>query len=134
MSAITQSQMNGRDVVRCECGLTQFVTKDGKCRKGSCRLPYIAPLVEAPSPVRDLSPIPWSGCEVAGVLPFVLRVLRLAAGMSQRDFARKLGLPRTYISKIENLKATPTLGGLERLSLALDTTPFEVLRLCEAAA
>jgi len=36
-------------------------------------------------------------------------------------------LPRTYVSKIENEKATPTLSSLERLARALEVTVPELL-------
>jgi len=36
-------------------------------------------------------------------------------------------VPRTYVSKIENEKATPTLSSLERLARALEVTVPELL-------
>ena len=36
-------------------------------------------------------------------------------------------MPRTYVSKIENEKATPTLSSLERLARALEVTVPELL-------
>jgi transcriptional regulator with XRE-family HTH domain len=36
-------------------------------------------------------------------------------------------VPRTYVSKIENEKATPTLSSLERLATALEVTVPELL-------
>jgi transcriptional regulator with XRE-family HTH domain len=36
-------------------------------------------------------------------------------------------VPRTYVSKIENEKATPTLSSLERLANALEVTVPELL-------
>ena len=37
-------------------------------------------------------------------------------------------MPRTYISKIENGKAIPTLGSLERLASALDVELCQLIR------
>jgi len=37
-----------------------------------------------------------------------------------RQLAGRMGVPRTYVSKIENEKATPTLSSLERLARALE--------------
>jgi transcriptional regulator with XRE-family HTH domain len=48
-----------------------------------------------------------------------IRSLRMRAGLSQRQLALRMSVPRTYVSKIENEKACPTLGSLERLALAL---------------
>ena len=48
-----------------------------------------------------------------------IRSLRVRAGLSQRQLALRMSVPRTYVSKIENDKACPTLGSLERLAGAL---------------
>jgi transcriptional regulator with XRE-family HTH domain len=37
-------------------------------------------------------------------------------------------VPRTYVSKIENGKAIPTLGSLERLASALNVDVYHLLR------
>jgi len=42
--------------------------------------------------------------------------------MSQRQLALRMEVPRTYVSKIENEKATPTLSSLERLARALEVS------------
>jgi transcriptional regulator with XRE-family HTH domain len=49
-----------------------------------------------------------------------VRDLRLERNLSQRQLAGRMQVPRTYISKIENGKATPTLSSLERLATALE--------------
>jgi transcriptional regulator with XRE-family HTH domain len=51
-----------------------------------------------------------------------IRHLRQRSGLSQRQLALRMSVPRTYVSKIENEKATPTLSSLERLAKALDVT------------
>jgi transcriptional regulator with XRE-family HTH domain len=56
-----------------------------------------------------------------------IRALRLRNGMSQRQLAMRMAVPRTYVSKIENQKATPTLSSLERLARALEVTVPELL-------
>ena len=48
-----------------------------------------------------------------------MREIRRARHLSQRQLATRMQVPRTYISKIENGKAIPTLGSLERLAQAL---------------
>jgi transcriptional regulator with XRE-family HTH domain len=48
-----------------------------------------------------------------------VKQIRQARHMSQRQLAGRMQVPRTYISKIENGKAIPTLGSLERLAAAL---------------
>lgn len=47
--------------------------------------------------------------------------------MSQRQLALRMHVPRTYVSKIENEKATPTLSSLERLADALQVSVPELL-------
>lgn len=49
-----------------------------------------------------------------------IRSLRQKSGLSQRQLALRMQVPRTYVSKIENDKATPTLSSLERLAKALE--------------
>jgi len=49
-----------------------------------------------------------------------VRDLRLERNLSQRQLAGRMQVPRTYISKIENGKAMPTLSSLERLAAALE--------------
>ena len=51
----------------------------------------------------------------------------IASGLSQRQLAGRMAVPRTYVSKIENEKATPTLSSLERLARALEVTVPELL-------
>jgi transcriptional regulator with XRE-family HTH domain len=48
--------------------------------------------------------------------------------LSQRQLAGRMNVPRTYISKIENGKATPTLSSLERLAAALQVDISALLR------
>jgi transcriptional regulator with XRE-family HTH domain len=57
-----------------------------------------------------------------------IRTLRHRAGLSQRQLAMRMSVPRTYVSKIENEKATPTLSSLERLARALQVTVPDLLR------
>ena len=58
---------------------------------------------------------------------FAIRFLRLRTGMSQRQLALRMQVPRTYVSKIENEKATPTLSSLERLARALEVKVPDLL-------
>jgi transcriptional regulator with XRE-family HTH domain len=56
-----------------------------------------------------------------------IRMLRQRGGLSQRQLALRMQVPRTYVSKIENEKATPTLSSLERLARALEVTVPDLL-------
>ena len=59
-----------------------------------------------------------------------IRSLRLRSGLSQRQLALRMGVPRTYVSKIENEKATPTLSSLARLANALTVSVPDLLTAC----
>ncbi len=58
---------------------------------------------------------PQSGSAVA----VRIREIRSQRCLSQRQLAAKMEVPRTYISKVENGRALPTLASLERLAVAL---------------
>ncbi len=60
-------------------------------------------------------------------LATTIKNFRLGIGLSQRQLAARMGVPRTYVSKIENKKATPTLSSLERLARALEVTLPQLL-------
>jgi transcriptional regulator with XRE-family HTH domain len=65
-----------------------------------------------------------AGLQVAGQV----REVRKARHLSQRQLAGRMQVPRTYISKIENGKAIPTLGSLERLAAALEVDVCQLVR------
>lgn len=48
--------------------------------------------------------------------------------MSQRQLALRMQVPRTYVSKIENEKAMPTLSSLQRLATALEVSMADLLK------
>lgn len=55
-----------------------------------------------------------------------VRELRVDAGLSQVEFAEKCGFYQTYLSRIENGHANPTLNALEVISGALGLTVYEL--------
>ncbi len=57
-----------------------------------------------------------------------VRNLRHTRGLSQRQLAGRMLVPRTYISKIENGKAMPTLSSLSRLAEALEARMTDLLQ------
>jgi transcriptional regulator with XRE-family HTH domain len=73
-----------------------------------------------------MMPIPGTGRGHLN-LASSIRQLRLRNGLSQRQLATRMSVPRTYVSKIENEKATPTLSSLERLARALEVSVPELL-------
>jgi transcriptional regulator with XRE-family HTH domain len=77
--------------------------------------------IAQPTPAAEPGNKPLS---VAGAI----RSLRTRAGLSQRQLALRMKVPRTYVSKIENEKACPTLSSLQRLADALNVTVCDLLR------
>ncbi|HTX75098.1 MAG TPA: helix-turn-helix transcriptional regulator [Terracidiphilus sp.] len=79
-----------------------------------------------PQLVIDLTPpnAQEAGSQVAARV----REIRGARHLSQRQLAARMEVPRTYISKIENGKAIPTLSSLERLAGALDVEVGQLVR------
>ncbi len=69
-------------------------------------------------------PAPTETLQVASAV----RDLRRVRNLSQRQLAGRMGVPRTYISKIENGKAMPTLSSLDRLAKALQVDISALLR------
>src|SRR5262244_378043 len=125
--ATTLAPVDSREVVRCDhCLLVQFRTSNNNCRRCHASLdeePEPEPIMVAP-PV--LLPMPGTGRGHLN-LATSIRSLRLRNGLSQRQLAGRMSVPRTYVSKIENEKATPTLSSLERLARALEVTVPDLL-------
>ena len=127
--ATTLAPVENREVVRCDhCHLVQFRTVNNLCRK--CRTSLDEdepePILAQPIPVREPESSSRSEVQVA----IAIRNLRQRSGLSQRQLALRMGVPRTYVSKIENEKATPTLSSLSRLAEALLVSMPELLSAC----
>ncbi len=78
------------------------------------------------APVTAVQPQPMNGGSQIPVA-MAIRMLRNRAGLSQRQLAQRMRVPRTYVSKIENEKACPTLSSLERLAVALHVRVRDLL-------
>jgi transcriptional regulator with XRE-family HTH domain len=74
-----------------------------------------------------VAPAPETAGEGVNVARAV-REIRASRALSQRQLAERMNVPRTYISKIENGKAVPTLSSLERLATALAVDICVLLR------
>ena len=115
-----------REVLRCDqCSLVQFRTASALCRR--CHRPLEVEEVLPEPPALTLVPPsapPENGLQVATAV----RDLRKVRNLSQRQLSARMGVPRTYISKIENGKAMPTLSSLDRLARALQVDISALLR------
>jgi transcriptional regulator with XRE-family HTH domain len=125
--ATTLAPVDSREVVRCDhCHLVQFRTVNNLCRKCKTSLDEDEPepiLVVQPPPVEQTNGN-HSHLQVATTI----RMFRQKSGLSQRQLAMRMQVPRTYVSKIENEKAMPTLSSLQRLALALEVSMADLLK------
>lgn len=125
--ATTLVSVEAREVVRCDfCSLVQYRTNNSLCRK--CRRPLD---IEEPAPLAPqlVTTQPAGNTAEAGLqVATQVREIRRARHLSQRQLAGRMQVPRTYISKIENGKAIPTLGSLERLANALEVDVSQLVR------
>ena len=125
--ATTLAPVDSREVVRCDrCLLVQFRTINNLCRRCRASLDEDEPEVVAAPPAPQVMPSHNNGHGHLN-LAISIRSLRLRHGLSQRQLATRMSVPRTYVSKIENEKATPTLSSLERLARALEVTVPDLL-------
>lgn len=118
--ATTLVSVETREVVRCkfiDCRRVQFRPSNSHCVR--CHRPLDVEESVQPGPIPvdhpTADPSTEAGLKVAGQV----KEIRCARHLSQRQLAGRMQVPRTYISKIENGKAIPTLGSLERLAAAL---------------
>ena len=127
--ATTLAPVDSREVVRCDdCHLVQFKTVNNLCRRCHASLDEDEPepILTPAMPMVEAEETSRSEVQVAKAI----RALRQRSGLSQRQLALRMGVPRTYVSKIENEKATPTLSSLARLADALQVTVPDLLHEC----
>jgi transcriptional regulator with XRE-family HTH domain len=117
LMATALAPVDSREVVRCDrCSLVQFRTSNSLCRRCHASLDTEIPEIALPESIQsEPESSTGRGVQVAAAI----RNLRQRSGLSQRQLALRMRVPRTYVSKIENEKATPTLSSLERLAEAL---------------
>ena len=115
-----------REVLRSDhCTLVHFRTANALCRRCHKCLEVALPEPEpAPIALGPQATEKEGGLQVATAV----RDLRHVRNLSQRQLAARMGVPRTYISKIENGKAMPTLSSLDRLARALKVDIASLLR------
>src|ERR1700690_738438 len=130
--ATTLAPVDSREVVRCDrCLLVQFRTNNSLCRRCHLSLDEDEAEIAAMMPEPQAPPININSNGRGHLhLAQSIRSLRLRNGLSQRQLALRMSVPRTYVSKIENEKATPTLSSLERLAMALEVSIPDLLRAC----
>ena len=127
ISAPSPTPAAEREVLKCEhCKLVQFRTAADSCRR--CKKSLLPEQPKA-QPAIALVPTPEPGPKEDTLqVATAVRDLRRVRNLSQRQLAGRMGVPRTYISKIENGKAMPTLSSLDRLAKALQVDISALLR------
>jgi transcriptional regulator with XRE-family HTH domain len=125
--ATTLAPVDSREVVRCDrCHLVQFRTINNLCRKCKTSLDE-----DEPEPVLIVQPPvvePVNANHSHLQIATSIRMFRQKSGLSQRQLAMRMQVPRTYVSKIENEKAMPTLSSLQRLATALEVSMADLLK------
>ncbi len=131
MSELTSNNGQGgsveldREVVRCKvCGLVQYRTRTGNCRRCVRLLPPKLDFL-IPPPPQDLPGDDrqlfeeWPNRETVENIGQRIRQLREARGMTQSQLQARSRVSRSYLSRIESGQMTPSLGTLEKISEAL---------------
>jgi DNA-binding XRE family transcriptional regulator len=104
-----------REVIKCpRCRLVQFMTLNKHCRRCTCALVESAPITDVP--ITAVNPKQ----AITQILAKRLLQLRRARNHSQRTLAEIMEVPRTYVSKIEGGKCSPTITSLHGFAKALD--------------
>src|ERR1700751_2593065 len=127
LMATTLATPEAREVLRCShCSLVQFRTLNSLCRRcrKSLEMEEPEPVMPAATSTSREPEAEEGGLQVARAV----RDARRGRNLSQRQLAGRMQVPRTYISKIENGKAMPTLSSLERLAEALEVDVSQLVR------
>src|SRR5437764_14421586 len=130
--ATTLAPVDAREVIRCDrCHLVQFQTHNHLCRRCHTSLDPEEPVVAAEPEVLPQNHTNGNGHNGSHLqVAYAIRSLRHRFGLSQRQLALRMQVPRTYVSKIENEKAMPTLSSLQRLATALEVSVGDLLKGC----
>jgi len=116
-----------REVLRCEaCKLVQFRTASDICRR--CKKSLLPEQPKVETTIALVAEPTARTADGSLQVATAVRDLRHVRNLSQRQLAARMGVPRTYISKIENGKAMPTLSSLDRLARALQVDISALLR------
>src|ERR1700693_4940035 len=115
-----------REVIRCKtCGLVQYRTRTGNCRRCVRALPQrLEFLIPPPAPPEEEAAEPTSEKfvkqETVENIGQRIRQLRESRAMTQSQLQSRSKVSRSYLSRIESGQMTPSLGTLEKISEALN--------------
>lgn len=131
MSAqVNKDEMNtlemDREVIRCKtCGLVQYRTRTGNCRRCVRALPQrLEFTIPPPAPAEEAAAEPASeqlvNQQTVENIGQRIRQLRESRSMTQSQLQSRSKVSRSYLSRIESGQMTPSLGTLEKISEALN--------------
>src|SRR5437016_4853264 len=115
-----------REVIRCKtCGLVQYRTRTGNCRRCVRALPQrLEFLIPPPAPpeeeAAEPTPEKFVNQETVENIGQRIRQLRESRSMTQSQLQSRSKVSRSYLSRIESGQMTPSLGTLEKISEALN--------------
>jgi len=115
-----------REVIRCKtCGLVQYRTRTGNCRRCVRALPQrLEFLIPPPAPAEEAGAEPtaekFANRETVENIGQRIRQLRESRSMTQSQLQSRSKVSRSYLSRIESGQMTPSLGTLEKISEALN--------------
>ena len=115
-----------REVIRCKtCGLVQYRTRTGNCRRCVRALPQrLEFLIPPPAPPEEEAAEPTSerfaNKQTVENIGQRIRQLRESRAMTQSQLQSSSKVSRSYLSRIESGQMTPSLGTLEKISEALN--------------
>lgn len=120
-----------RDVLVCpHCRLFQFRTRNSLCRRchkslepveEECSILEESTSTETPAPAK-IDPL-----EAIHGLGKKVRSLRKGLGLTQKEFSQRMGVPRTYASKVESGRTSTNLDSLQRIATALEVEIRDLL-------
>ena len=129
-SQVNKDEMNtlemDREVIRCKtCGLVQYRTRTGNCRRCVRALPQRLEFMIPPSPpAEEAAAEPASeklvNQQTVENIGQRIRQLRESRSMTQSQLQSRSKVSRSYLSRIESGQMTPSLGTLEKISEALN--------------
>lgn len=122
--ALSSLEMD-REVIRCKtCGLVQYRTRTGNCRRCVRALPqrmeFLIPEAAAPEEaVAEVNTDKFANQQTVENIGQRIRQLRESRSMTQSQLQSRSKVSRSYLSRIESGQMTPSLGTLEKISEAL---------------
>src|SRR5215467_4190433 len=115
-----------REVIRCKtCGLVQYRTRTGNCRRCVRALPQRLEFLIPPAPAEEVQGVEtasekFANRETVENIGQRIRQLRESRSMTQSQLQSRSKVSRSYLSRIESGQMTPSLGTLEKISEALN--------------